>query len=65
MEIFDKVVSNHFIPIIGDLLRIVCVVCNKFRPPLDTTHPDDKSIAEAMLELVVVHTLQVCCGKCI
>ncbi|XP_063426803.1 uncharacterized protein LOC134710378 [Mytilus trossulus] len=47
---FDKVVSNHFIPIIGDLLRIVCAVCNKFRPPLAGTHPEDKSIAEAMLE---------------
>ncbi|CAG2223302.1 unnamed protein product [Mytilus edulis] len=28
----------------------VCAVCNKFRPPLAGTHPEDKSIAEVILE---------------
>jgi hypothetical protein len=31
---FDKVVSNHYIPYIGEFIRLVSAMCNKYRPPL-------------------------------
>ncbi|XP_071181323.1 uncharacterized protein [Mytilus edulis] len=47
---FDKVVSNHYIPFIGELLRLVCALCNKYRPAIASSNADDIKIAEAMLD---------------
>lgn len=40
------------IPYIGEYVRIVCALCNAFRPPRVTNKPEDKTIAQRMLQLV-------------
>lgn len=47
---FDKVVHNHLIPYIGDFLRIVCAICNCFRPALAARDPEGEVVAKQMLE---------------
>ena len=46
---FDKVVSNHYIPYIGDFLRIVCSLLNCYRPQLANMDPSSEEIANKML----------------
>ncbi|XP_046559913.1 uncharacterized protein LOC124268930 [Haliotis rubra] len=46
----DKVVSNHYVPHIGDFVRIVCALCNKYRPALASHDPEGERIASLMLE---------------
>lgn len=46
---FDKVVSNHYIPHLGDFLRIVAAICNKYRSPPASSQCDIQ-LAEEMLK---------------
>lgn len=48
-QVFDKVVSNHYIPYIGELIRLVSVTCNKY-PQLARKFPEDIKLAEEMPE---------------
>ena len=48
-KLLDKVVSNHYVPSIGDFVRIVCAVCNHFRPPIASRDPEGELIANEML----------------
>ena len=48
-KFFDKVVSNHYIPYIGDFLRIVCSLLNCYRPQLANMDPSTEEIANKML----------------
>ena len=47
----DNVVPNSQIPFIGDYVRIVAGICNKYRPALASHHPDDQALANKMLQL--------------
>lgn len=49
-KIFKNTLSNNHIPVIGDYIRIVCALCNAFRPSrvLDTS--SDSLKAERMLQ---------------
>lgn len=49
-KFFDKVVSNHYIPYIGDFLRIVCALFNCYRPHLADMDSSSKELAKKMLE---------------
>ncbi|XP_065939474.1 uncharacterized protein, partial [Magallana gigas] len=49
-KFFDKVVSNHYIPYIGDFLRIVCAIFNCYRPHLADMDSTSKELAKKMLE---------------
>ncbi|XP_062610716.1 uncharacterized protein LOC134272508 [Saccostrea cucullata] len=49
-KLLDKVISNHYVSSIGDFVRIVCSLCNNFRPPLSNHNPEGESIAKEMLE---------------
>lgn len=47
-----QVVPNTQIPYIRDYVRIVCAICNAFRPPRrEASKPDDEVIAQRMLNL--------------
>ena len=46
---FDKVVSNHYIPHIGEFLRIIAAISNKYRTP-PASFQCDVQIAEEMLQ---------------
>lgn len=46
------VIPNCQIPLIGDYVRIVCAICNAFRPPRVKKEYGDEIIAERMLRLV-------------
>ncbi|XP_056014968.1 uncharacterized protein LOC125654892 [Ostrea edulis] len=48
---FDKVLPTNQVPYIGDLIRIVCAISNKFLPPLSGDREDDVAIASKMLYL--------------
>ena len=48
---FNNVFPNIQIPYIGDYVRIVCAICNAFRPRRIRDNPDDNLIAERMLRL--------------
>ena len=43
----DRVLPNNQIPNIGDYVRIVCAVSNKFSPPLSSCTSKDEDDAEA------------------
>ena len=47
----DQVVPNSQIPWIGDNVRIVCAMCNRYRPSLVTNTSEDEAIALKMLAL--------------
>lgn len=47
----NYVFPNSQIPYIGDYVRIVCALCNAFRPSRIHDNPDDHLIAERMLRL--------------
>ncbi|KAJ8314676.1 hypothetical protein KUTeg_006826, partial [Tegillarca granosa] len=51
-KLLDKVVPNTLVPKIGDFVRIICALCNKFRPPLASMDPESEHIAQKMLEKV-------------
>ena len=42
---------NSQIPYVGDYVRIVCSLCNAFRPALVTSTDSDKVIARRMMAL--------------
>lgn len=44
--------SNHHIPFIGDYVRIVCALCNAFRPARVSDTSKDSLKAEKMLEKI-------------
>lgn len=46
---FDKVVSNHYIPHLGEFLRIIAAICNKYRSPPASSQCDIQ-LAEEMLK---------------
>lgn len=43
-------VSNNHIPFIGDYVKIVCALCNAFRPARISDNSTDAGKAEKMLE---------------
>lgn len=47
----DKVLPNSQIPNIGDFVRIVCALINKFRPPLRKDSIEDQATAAKMIYL--------------
>lgn len=47
----EQVVPNSQIPWIGDNVRIVCAMCNRYRPSLVTNTTEDEAIALKMLSL--------------
>ncbi|XP_033752795.1 uncharacterized protein LOC117336398 [Pecten maximus] len=49
-RLFDKVMPNTFVPHIGDLVKIVCAVLNRYRRPIASMNPDTQDVAKAMLE---------------
>lgn len=48
----DHVVPNSQVPFIGDFVRIVCAICNKYYPPLSSPQQieEDNNIATKMLQ---------------
>lgn len=48
-KLLDKVISNHYVSSVGDFVRIVCFLCNHFRPPL-ANHDPEENIAKKMLQ---------------
>ncbi|CAG2251516.1 unnamed protein product [Mytilus edulis] len=48
-KFLDKVVANHYVPHIGDFVRIVCALVNCFRPPLINDFGND-DIGKEMIE---------------
>lgn len=50
-KLFKNVLPNSHIPYIGDYLRIVCALCNAYRPPR-VVDPEDEIVAQRMLALV-------------
>lgn len=53
-RLLDKVVPNTLVPQIGDFIRIICAMCNKFRPPLASMEPESEELAIQMLERVTL-----------
>ena len=53
-KIFDKIIHNTLIPLIGDYFSIVCAIINRFCSTFlyDTASSNDKEIAEKILQLV-------------
>ncbi|KAK3109143.1 hypothetical protein FSP39_023866 [Pinctada imbricata] len=49
-KFFNDVIDNSFIPIIGQLNRIVTAALNAFRPPLYKEAEDDLAIAQKMVQ---------------
>ena len=49
-RLLDKVIHNHYVTSIGDFVRIVCAICNDFRPPLSHPDPRGSELAEQMLK---------------
>ena len=47
----SNTMPNSQIPYVGDYVRIVCSLCNAFRPPLVTSKDSDKVIARRMMAL--------------
>lgn len=47
----DHVLPTNQIPFIGDHIRIICAICNKYFPPLSTEQEDDQSLAAKMIYL--------------
>jgi hypothetical protein len=49
-RLLDKIIPNTLLPQIGDLVRIVCALCNCFRPCLGNMDPESEKTASKMLE---------------
>lgn len=47
----DKTLPNSQIPFIGDYVRIVAALCNKYRPYLCKGSADDQAVAAKILRL--------------
>ena len=50
-KVLSNKLPNSQIPYVGDYVRIVCSLCNAFRPPLVTSTDSDKVIARRMMAL--------------
>ncbi|XP_060073207.1 uncharacterized protein LOC132553020 [Ylistrum balloti] len=48
-KLFDKVVPNTLIPSIGDFVRIICALINRFKEPLVKTDATSEAHCRAML----------------
>lgn len=46
-----KTLPNSQIPFIGDYVRVVAALCNKYRPPISRSSEEDEQIAAKMLHL--------------
>jgi len=46
-----QVMPNSQIPLIGDFVRIVCAICNAFRPPRVKKNDEQEIVAKRMLKL--------------
>ena len=51
LKAVSNVMPNSQIPYIGDYIRIICSVCNAFRPVLLKNNEEDEVLAERMLKL--------------
>ena len=49
-KMLDKVVPNILVPNIGDFVRIVCALINKFRPPIVSSSESASLVAQKMLQ---------------
>lgn len=59
-QFLAKTLPNSQIPFIGDYVRIVAALCNKYRPPLSVSSEEDQEIAAKMVYLSQrLNTLQV------
>ena len=47
MEVFKSHSSKEQVPFIGDYVRIVCAICNKFFPPLSSSVDKEADESEA------------------
>lgn len=47
----NQVFPNSQISFIGDYVRIICAICNAFRPSRVNDNPDDETIANHILHL--------------
>lgn len=58
-KMLKNTVSNKHVPFIGDYVRIVCALCNAFRPARVSDNSSDAGKAQKMLEkLSEVNSLQ-------
>lgn len=53
----NQVFPNSQIPFLGQYVRIVCALCNAFRPPRVSDNAEDAIISERMLQLVGTRNL--------
>lgn len=51
MEILDNIIPNTQIPFIGEYVRLVGAICNKYCRPLCTDNPSDELLGLRMLHL--------------
>lgn len=49
---FDQTFPNSEVTYISQYVRIICAICNAFRPPRVSNNPDDILTAQKMLRLV-------------
>ena len=47
----DWVLPNSQVPFIGDFIKIICAVCNKYLPPLSSSTEADEAQGQHMLQL--------------
>ena len=47
----DRVLPNRQVPYVGDFLRIICAICNKYLPALSQSSGSDDMQAQHMLQL--------------
>lgn len=50
-QYLSKTLPNSQIPFIGDYVRIVAALCNKYRPPISRSSEEDEQVAAKMLHL--------------
>ena len=53
-KVLSNIMPNSQIPYVGDYVKIVCSLCNAFRPPLVTSTDSDKVIAKHMMALAKI-----------
>ncbi|XP_069130365.1 uncharacterized protein [Argopecten irradians] len=46
-----NIVPNTQIPYIGDYVRLICAICNKYKGPLSAGNPDDDQILAAKMKV--------------
>lgn len=47
-----NIVPNTQIPYIGDDVRLVAALCNKYKPPISTGHQDDDQILASKMKVM-------------